>query len=44
MGFTAGENLEFRFWAQMIDFGLGDQIVREDDVGLYSTLVLTGMQ
>jgi hypothetical protein len=36
MGFTAGEDFEFRLWAQMVDFGLGDQIVREDDFKLRS--------
>jgi hypothetical protein len=30
MGFTAGEYFEFGFWAQMIDVGLGDQVVREN--------------
>jgi hypothetical protein len=38
MRFTAGENLFFGMFAQAVDFGLGDEVLREDDLGLRSTL------
>jgi hypothetical protein len=42
MGFTAGEDFVFCLWAKGIDFGLGDQIVREDDFKLRSMLSCKG--
>jgi len=38
MRFTAGEDFEFGLFAQAVDLVLGNQIVREDDLGLRSTL------
>jgi len=42
LGFTPGENLDFGMFAKLVDFGLGDQIVREDDLDLLSTLSCNG--
>ncbi len=32
MGFTAGEDFEFGLWAQMVDFGLGDEFIGPDNI------------
>jgi len=42
MKFTAGEDLEFRLWAQMVDFFVGNQIVGEDDLKLCAMLCCEG--
>jgi len=42
MRFTAGEDFEFGLFAQAVDLVLGNQIVREDDLGLCSTLSCKG--
>ncbi len=38
MRFTAGEDFVFCFHAKGLDFGLGNEIVREDDLGFRSTM------
>ncbi|MGA2027598.1 MAG: hypothetical protein ABSH17_11115, partial [Syntrophobacteraceae bacterium] len=40
--FAPGEDFEFGLLAKLINFGLGDEFVREDDLGLHSTLSCKG--
>ena len=42
MRFTAGENLEFGSFTKKVDFLLGNQVVRKDDLDLLSMLSCKG--